>query len=411
MNKLLESKKFKVAAALLGLYLIVSGISWAAFTYLGGGSNAGGNVDNSLEGLARERAKIQELPKTEECPINGGMFSTVEREIWEGRRPLTAVVENHSDSRPQSGLGLADVVYEAVAEGGITRFLGVFYCGAASAELKIAPVRSARVYFIKWAAEYGENPLFLHVGGANSICNNCPRGVKPKGDVAPEVNAFALLDDLGWRRGAYGNDFDGGTNVGVPVVIRDQYRTSEEASAWEHSVVASVDEVHIEGEKRGFGAKDENGVSWDKTFKPWKFADDAPLSSPKASKIAFEFWSNKPEYDVTWDYDPPTNSYKRNNGGESYIDWENKEQVLAKNVLIQFLAEKGPVDRELHMYYENIGDGDIILFQNGDVIEGTWEKEDELGRTIYLDPDGEEIKFVRGTTWIEAVPIGNDIVY
>ena len=62
-------------------------------------------------------------PATEECPINGAMYGKTAKAAWEKRRPLAAVIENHSDSRPQSGISSADVVYEAVSEGGVTRTL------------------------------------------------------------------------------------------------------------------------------------------------------------------------------------------------------------------------------------------------------------------------------------------------
>src|SRR3990167_8197684 len=70
-------------------------------------------------------------PKTESCPLNGRMHTKKAKDAWEKRRPLAVMIENHSESRPQSGLSYADVIYEAVAEGGITRFMGVFYCDAA----------------------------------------------------------------------------------------------------------------------------------------------------------------------------------------------------------------------------------------------------------------------------------------
>ncbi|RLC31408.1 DUF3048 domain-containing protein, partial [Candidatus Woesebacteria bacterium] len=79
------------------------------------------------------------------------MFTKIESDIWESRRPIAIIVENHADARPQSGLSKADIVYEAVAEGGITRFLGIYYCGAAAEDVIASPVRSARVYFIDWA--------------------------------------------------------------------------------------------------------------------------------------------------------------------------------------------------------------------------------------------------------------------
>lgn len=408
---MISTKKLMTVVGFLGLYLISAGISWAGFVYLGGGEVT--QKISSLSGLEKERSKIAEMPKTEVCPINGQKYTEVEKKIWEGRRPLTAIIENNLDGRPYFGLSRADVVYEAVAEGGITRFLGVFYCAAAGEDFRIAAVRSARVYFVKWAAEYGMNPIFLHWGGANNIDNNMPNGRKVKGQVAPEVDAFALLDKLGWRNGRYGNDFDGQSNIGVPVIMRLMNRLGPDVElAAEHQPTAFVDEVYKEAESRGFAYTDDEGNDWDGDFETWQFADDKPVSNGKAERIKFEFWSNKSEYDVEWVYESGTNNYKRFNGGEPYIDGDNDDiQVSSKNVVIQYVREKGPVDRELHMYYEVVGEGEALIFQNGGVIEGTWEKGAINERTKYYDAEGEEISFVRGSIWIEAIPSGNDVVY
>src|SRR5438105_2843808 len=87
----------------------------------------------------------QSLPKIEPCPINGIKYSTQQRDWWEKHRPLGIMIENHQDARPQSGLSFADIVYEAIAEGGITRFLGIYYCQDAPVN---GPIRSARTYFV-----------------------------------------------------------------------------------------------------------------------------------------------------------------------------------------------------------------------------------------------------------------------
>ncbi|KKQ95878.1 MAG: hypothetical protein UV74_C0013G0483 [Candidatus Woesebacteria bacterium GW2011_GWB1_43_14] len=398
----MRSKKIITILGFLGLYFLSSGVSWAFFSYFGGGSTT---QTQDQDGLAGERSKINlDLPRTEECPINGMMYTKIEKSIWEDRRPITTVIENHLDARPTSGLSKADVVYEAVAEGGITRFLGVFYCGVSADDVRIGPVRSARVYFVNWAAEYGVAPLFVHVGGANNICGQCPGGVKPKGTVGKEVDAFAMLSALGWRYSS-GNDLDGGTNVGFPVMWRDMERIS--GAAYEHTFMGSTDKLFNEGSDRGFGSK-----GWDEGYQSWKFADDSPSGSPSAADISFEFWSNKSDYDVNWKYDQASNSYLRSNGGTSYIDMEYKDlNVSAKNVVIQFVEEKGPVDREMHMYYEVVDRGEALIFQNGSVIEGTWEKKAQTERTVFYDGEGEEVEFVRGVVWIEAVPIGNEIKY
>lgn len=408
MKKIFAGKNTTMIVSLLGIYLISAGLSWAIFSYLKGDSPSTAPKQTVTE----NRRRIDpNLPKTEECPINGAMYSKPEREIWETRRPLTAIIENHEESRPQSGLSFADVVYEAVAEGGITRFLGVFYCGVSAQEVKLAPIRSVRVYFVNWAAEYGKQPIFLHIGGANNICNNCPGGVKPRGQVASEVNAFQMLSDLGWRY-SKGNDFDGGTNIGYPIIIRDQFRLGEKA-AWEHSVVAFSDKVFDEASERGFGYENEDGEVWIEDFEAWSFKDAAPSSSPEAGEIAFNFWDNKPNYDVKWLYDANENSYKRLNGGNEHKDHETDRQLTAKNVVIQFVRERGPVDEEGHMFYENIDidQGDALVFQNGEVIEASWEKDGQFDKTVFTDENGDEVEFVRGTIWIEAVPDGNQIDY
>lgn len=409
ISELLSKKSFAVALSFLGLYLLAAGSSWAIFSYLKGQPNLGGSQDT-----AEARGRIDpNLPKTEECPINGEMFSKPVREIWSDRRPVTAMVENHLDARPLSGLSKADVVYEAVAEGGITRFLSVFYCAAAAQDFEVAVIRSARVYFINWAAEYGDKPLFLHWGGANNICNNCPGGVKPKGQVDPRVDAFKMLTQLGWRNGQYGNDLDGQSNFGYPALFRLQDRLKKgEQTPDEHTPTAKMDLLYEQAKERGYGYKDEDGNAWDENFVKWSFADDKPLDSPRATQISFEFWSNKPDYDVIWNYDRTTNQYSRVNGGNRFTDFYfDNAPIEAKNVIVQFVKEEGPVDKEGHMFYTTIGSGKALIFQNGDVIEATWEKDSLTERTRFFDTSGREVSLVRGVVWIEAVPAGNEIKY
>lgn len=405
MKQKLSSKKIMVFVSFLGLYLLTAGISLAIFTFLKhepSFSLTSGSLDEA-------RSKISEtLPKTEECPINGDKFTKIERDIWDKRRPITAVIENHLDSRPPSGLSRADVVYEYVAEGGITRFLSVFYCNAAAGDVRIGPIRSARVYAIKEAAEYADAPLFVHSGGANNICKDCPGGVKPRGTVTKEVDAFSLLAELGWRF-ASGNALDAGTNAGYPEVWRDYERIPGAAS--EHTFMGSTDKLNEVGTERGFGFKNADGEAWNKNFIPWGFVDGASAASPNASEISFEFWDSMADYDVKWNYDQSNNSYGRMNGGKEHIDLDTKEQLSAKNVVVQFVEEKGPVDKEHHMYYEVIGSGDALIFQNGSVIEGTWKKSSITARTKFLDKKGAEIPFVRGRAWIELIPKGNKINY
>ncbi len=405
IKSFLESKTFVVVLSFVGLYLLSAGASWAIFTYL----NDSPNTNYSGSGIDDVRSKIAELPKTEECPINGALFSEPERAIWEKRRPILAVIENHEESRPLEGLDRADIVYEAIAEGGVTRQLGVFYCGVAADNFRLAPIRSARIHFVSWAAEYGDYPLFVHVGGANNICNACPGGIKYKGKVAPEVRAIEKLGDLDWRK-ARGNDFDTTYDSGFPTFFRDPERLGRPIATG-HTMVATTDEIYKQASDRGYEYEDNDGDAWDKSFEMWQFADESPATSPEGTEVSFDFWEGYPNYSVVWKYDSETNSYLRENGGEPVRDLNSDVQTSSKNVVVQFIDQRGPVDEELHIFYKTVSEGDAIFFMNGVVIEGTWEKESFTGRTIFYDKDGEEITFVRGVVWIEGVPTGNEIIY
>ncbi len=407
LKTLVTSKKFTLIASFTGLFLISVGVSLVVFYLISPKSAA-----NLLSEVSKKSKFNLNLPKTEECPINGQKYTKPETDVWNTRRPIVQMIENHADARPESGLSRADVVYEAVAEGGITRFAAVFYCGAVAEDVHSAPLRSARVYFISMAAGYGTDPIYLHQGEANNICNDCPGGVKSKRQVDPTVNALTLFDKLGWQGGPKGNNFDGGYNIGFPVVVRDQYRLSSTPAAWEHSVVVDLDLAWQEAQKRGFGFKDENGVAWTKGFKKWLFQDGGAVSSATATDIKFNFWDSMAGYDVEWKYDSATNSYKRFNGGVAHVDHEfDQPQLTAKNVVVMLVKETGPVDLEHHMFYTVTGTGKALIFQNGTAEVGTWTKASPTDREVFYGADGKEIKIVRGQTWVELVPAQNKVTY
>lgn len=396
---------YQLIFGFLGLFLVSTGVSLAGFTFLAKDSPL--TPVNIKTGAKVSRVDLSK-PKTESCPINGAMFTKAEKDIWSKKRPIVAIIENHQESRPQSGLSRADVVYEIVAEGGITRFLSVFYCGIADNEYVIGQIRSARVYFINYALEYGDKPLFTHWGGANNICSNCPGGIKTKGDIDPRVDAYKLLEKIGWVNGRYGNDMNGATNTGYPALFTDDRRMN---LATEHQKVGSTDKIYEEATKRGFDYEDSDGNAWDENFKSWKFIEEKALSTPKYSSIKFNFWDSMAGYDVEWKYDQAKNTYFRFNAGVEHKDLENGEQLTAKNVAIVYAKEEGPVDKEHHMLYTVTGEGKALVFQNGDAIEGKWKKATANDRLKFVDSEGVEIPFVKGQIWIEVLPIGNEVNY
>lgn len=343
-------------------------------------------------------------PKTEVCPLNGEKFTKTERSVWEQVRPLAVMIENTVDARPQSGLSSADITYEAVAEGGVTRFMSILYCDAVSQDTLLAPVRSARTYFVDWASEYNR-PLYVHVGGGN--CSRDEATGQCKSD--PRAQSIEQIQDYGWR---LENDIDG-MSVGLPVFYRDYQRLGAGRQlATEHTMTTSTERLWTEGQKRDWTITDPSGESWTADFQPWEFQDEASQDQRGGSQtIGYDFWDGYKQYDVQWQYDPATNNYGRVLGGEPHVDLNNQEQITAKNVVVLFTEEIGPVDELKHMLYETIGRGEALIFRDGQVVEARWSKPSRTDRTIFSDKAGKEIKFTRGKVWISIVDESNEVAY
>ncbi len=412
-NKLQQIMKTKwgTIGFFVVLFIVAVGGSWLFFSFIVKTPGQVPSVNNNAVGSTRSKINPN-LPKTEACPINGQMYTAQEKAIWSGRRPATVMVENNIDARPLNGLSKADFIYEAVAEGGITRFVAVFYCGAAADDVRVAPIRSSRVYFIKWASEYGDRPLYVHVGGANDFGAN--GGSKPYGQIDPAVDALGYLETIGWRVSG-GNDYDPGFQSGFPVMFRDLERNLNVVGhllATEHTYFLSTDELYKDAETRGLAATAKDGTPWTKGFVPYSFINDSKAATPNASDIKFDFWASQPDYSVEWKYDSKNNQYLRFNGGQPFVDVQySNVQLTAKNVVVMQVQETGPVDEEKHMIEQNIGTGKAQIFQNGTVVNATWTKGTRTARTIFTDASGKEIPLVRGVTWVEAIPAGNTVNY
>lgn len=388
-------KPIKYVIGAIILYVISTGISFGVFKALGVSGSSGGTASPLVPTEQGHFVIDPAIPRTEKCPINGKLFTKQEREIWEKRRPLAVMIENHTDARPQSGLSFADVVYEAVAEGGITRFMGIFHCGASAFNIGFAPVRSARTYYLDWLLEY--DALYNHVGGAGR-CND--------DTVDERAKALCQIDKYGVK------DMD---QFGLPFKVcrRNESRLGREV-AWEHTVECFSNELHeFAKTKYDWTNVDEEGVAWDEEFEEWKFKDDANESDHgTTASVSFVHWEGyDKDFGVQWNYDAATNSYKRVMGGEQHVDWINKEQIAAKNVVIQQTKETSGVDGHAHLLYATIGSGNALILQDGKVIEGTWKKASRTARTKYFDDKGKEIAFNRGQIWIEVVDPSSKITY
>jgi hypothetical protein len=380
----------------IALYLISTGLSFAAFAYFGSKLPKSSGVPSTItqNGNQQHFNIDPSIPRTEPCPLNGQLFTNQEREAWEKRRPLAVMIENHQEARPQSGLSYADVVYESVAEGGISRFMGIFYCGIAGGSVNLAPVRSARTYFLPWVLEY--DALYNHVGGAG-VCSDVTVDERAKALCQIEQYKIKDMDQFG---------------ISFPTCYRN-YDRLDHTVATEHTMTCVTNKLIALAAERGWTDVDAKGVAWNKNFESWKFKDDAKDADRGASfSASFVAWKGyEKDYGVRWDYDKTTNTYKRFNGGVAHLDLETKQQLTAHAIVILFAKEIGPVDDHLHLLYNNIGSGDAILMQDGKAEKITWNKLNRNARTKFMDSKGKEVSFNKGQLWIEMLPIGTSVSY
>lgn len=275
------------------------------------------------------------------------------------RRPLGIMIENHPEARPQSGLGIASVVYEAIAEGGITRFLAIFGEGGGE---KIGPVRSAREYYLDWALEYDAG--YAHVGGS--------------------PDALKLIKSLGV------NDLDQ-----FAIGAKAFRRIPRSGIATEHTMYTDTHELHA--------------VSLDRhgSTQAWQAPDfKEPLPRevrPGAQTITIDF--SGPEYLTRWHYDPETNTYLREMAGVFHKDAVTGETIAAANLFVPIVTRqlRNDPDGKGRWDFDTVGEEKGWVFQDGQEIEITWTKTTHASPTIYTTLAGETIKRNPGLSWFAIV--------
>jgi hypothetical protein len=300
-------------------------------------------------------------------------------------RPIGAMVNNYLEARPQSGLVDADVVYEMVAEGGITRYIAFFLTNA---PLKVGPIRSIREYYLVLVKEMGD-AMIMHIGWS------------PQALVAIESWPVRSLNRLGLNC----------DDVLANPIDRDCWRDKirvEGNVAWEHTAYANIIELRKRGEAAGWQGTTEE-------FRSWKFKDDQLkyITFGSASEISIDFWY-KGDYSAAFKYNQESNSYLRFLGYDEsnqpipHKDNETGKQIEVKNVIVQFATETSIVgDEKNRLDYQLIGSGESYVFVDGKIIHATWSKASRDARTLFYDTNGKEIEFNRGNFWISIVPDRN----
>jgi hypothetical protein len=233
---------------------------------------------------------------------------------------------------------------------------------------EIGPVRSARMYYVAWAAEW--NAVYAHAGGSpQALATLRARG---DGDWVHDANEFR-----------YGNFFER---------HRDRF---------------SPHNLYTDGERladlgRRLGA--ENVF-----LEPvWKFVQSAPEAErPYGGKIVVPY----PYNTVTYQYQHSSNSWPRSVSGEGrQFDQADGERIAPRNVVIQYMsfAATGAANKH-RLEADYVGEGKALIFVNGRMIDGSWRKTSETRGTYFYDEGGIQVRFATGQTFINVVPLGTSV--
>ncbi len=305
---------------------------------------------NQVSFVVDETVLVRKKPQIKYySPLNG---LEVIDEVATKRAVTAVMIENSDYARPQSGLAEADVVFEAVAEGGITRFIALYQTSRPSL---IGPVRSLRPYYVEWAASF--DPSVAHVGGSPDALNMI-------------------------RSGNYGLDIDQFFNSG------SYWRATDRSAP--HNVYTDSDKL------------DSLNSSKNKTTSTFTFAprvNEKKSTTPTANRISLEVSSGI--FNVSYNYNQGNNSYDRMQGSEAHVDRE-KGQISPK-VVVAIKTNISLSSDGSHMNISAIGSGQAFVFQNGIVTEGSWSKSGPKEQLVIKDANGKDIELIRGQTWITAV--------
>ena len=291
-------------------------------------------------------------------------------------------------ARPQVGLTQAGVVFEAIAETGITRFAAVFQNPTSSA---IGPVRSLRPYYLDWDTPF--DCTVTHAGGSDEAIAALRQGGQRNLD---ENYSYMWREDNTGR--LWNNLFTSPSDL----------------------LQFNADHGYTTSSPKTFPrlTPDEATAIANQNLNPDCPEDTVCDITPVVNNVYINFgnWVN---YNTVYTYDPATNTYARSyQSGDAHLVYEcpaglnqpttttecgDLKQVSPSAVVAMMVQEHTMADG-YHESIATISSGQAYIFQNGEVIEGTWNKTSQDSQIVFKDTSGEVIKFTPGQLWIAAVP-------
>jgi hypothetical protein len=307
------------------------------------------------------------------APTSGVLYPWYETAVAY-RHPIAVMIDDAAGARPQSGLSLADIVYQAPAEGGVPRYMALFQTQIPD---WIGPIRSTRLYYVAWAEEW--QALYVHMLGA-------PNAITRLAQIDGKYVYNA--DCLRWLR----------------------YTERVDYHAAPHNLYISGANVLTVAGKVGATAP------FSQT--PFTFADDlAAADRGTGGTLVVPYHANT----ITYRYDPATNTYPRAvSGQDPQVDYGNKQPIAPRNVIVLY-QETGLLPVEVgqaskgRLEINYLGSGKAAVYNNGQAIEATWSKKTESSPTLLTyasgPNEGRPVPMVRGQIFIQVVPTDTEVTW
>lgn len=286
------------------------------------------------------------------------------------RRPVFIKVANTAEVRPQSGLSNADVVFEHLTEGDITRFAALYLGNDAS---KVGSVRSCRLIDVELPAIFD----------AGLVCSGTSPGVKPiiRDSIAHKDNRTMISDF-----GPY--------ECLSPCSTLPMFRSSETVAP--HNLFASTAGARKELDSRG-----KNTPSG---FRSWSFDAAVPTTGIAANQVSIPYRSGT----VGWSY--ANGAYTRSLFGAVQTDRASGKAIAVSNVIIMYvnhvftdIVEDATGAKSIQIQLWN--QGPVTIVRDGKAIDGQWQRHAAQNSLVFVDLSGNHIPLKPGNSWVQFVPL------
>ena len=286
-------------------------------------------------------------------------------------RPFAVMINNHRAAQPACSLNSADIVFEFLAEGGITRCLAIF--GDVAGLDHIGAVRSARPYYVRMA--YSLDAIFVHHGGSEA-----------------GINEISIL-------GVDNMNFLG--NAGE-VYYRDQDRLNAGYDL-EHTSFFDGDDLLDAVADEEYETDRENGIDYGFVF--GEAGSTADGEAATELKVVFGSWGKT----TGFAYNETTGKYEASQYDDDIVDGNTGEIVSYRNVLM--LTAATSVNDDSTLIIDLLGEGDGYFACDGKIVPINWSRSAEGEPFVFTHEDGTPITFGIGNTYIAVTPLNGELEY